>query len=144
MTVDQALHEMELVGHDFFLFQCADTGQPTVVYRRHAYDYGLIRLGSPVDPGNGAARPSAMATTGAGRGASARDRSDPVPAQPVPASRPPHRGGRLAAVPVRPRGVPSGPSRRERAPEGSCSALPSTRSTEISRTTRAGFSRGAR
>jgi ribosomal subunit interface protein len=44
MTVDQALHEMELVGHDFFLFQCADTGVPTVVYRRHAYDYGLIRL----------------------------------------------------------------------------------------------------
>jgi ribosomal subunit interface protein len=44
MTVDQALLEMELVGHDFFLFQCADTGQPTVVYRRHAYDYGLIRL----------------------------------------------------------------------------------------------------
>ena len=42
--VDQALHEMELVGHDFYLFQCADTGQPTVVYRRHAYDYGLIRL----------------------------------------------------------------------------------------------------
>src|SRR4051794_21926090 len=44
MTVDQALHEMELIGHDFFLFQCADTGRPTVVYRRHAYDYGLIRL----------------------------------------------------------------------------------------------------
>jgi ribosomal subunit interface protein len=44
MTVDQALHEMELVGHDFFMFQCAQTGQPTVVYRRHAYDYGLIRL----------------------------------------------------------------------------------------------------
>ena len=44
MTVDQALHEMELVGHDFYLFQCADTGRPTVVYRRHAYDYGLIRL----------------------------------------------------------------------------------------------------
>jgi ribosomal subunit interface protein len=54
MTVDQALHEMELVGHDFFLFQCADTGRPTVVYRRHAYDYGLIRL---VDvPQNGAAQ----------------------------------------------------------------------------------------
>ena len=44
MTVDQALHEMELVGHDFYLFQCAETGQPTVVYRRHAFDYGLIRL----------------------------------------------------------------------------------------------------
>jgi ribosomal subunit interface protein len=53
MTVDQALHEMELVGHDFFLFQCADTGQPTVVYRRHAYDYGLIRLVEV--PQNGAA-----------------------------------------------------------------------------------------
>ena len=50
MTVDQALHEMELVGHDFFLFQCADTDRPTVVYRRHAYDYGLIRLVSaPLD-----------------------------------------------------------------------------------------------
>ncbi|PRY51841.1 SSU ribosomal protein S30P /sigma 54 modulation protein [Geodermatophilus tzadiensis] len=47
MTVDQALHEMELVGHDFFLFQCADTGRPTVVYRRHAFDYGLIRLVEP-------------------------------------------------------------------------------------------------
>jgi len=54
MHVDQALYEMELVGHDFFLFLCADTGQPTVVYRRHAFDYGLIRLGSPVDPGEGA------------------------------------------------------------------------------------------
>jgi hypothetical protein len=44
MTVDQALHEMELVGHDFYMFHCADTGRPTVVYRRHAFDYGLIRL----------------------------------------------------------------------------------------------------
>jgi ribosomal subunit interface protein len=44
MTVDQALFEMELVGHDFYLSSDADTGQPCVVYRRHAYDYGLIRL----------------------------------------------------------------------------------------------------
>ena len=44
MTVDDALFEMELVGHDFFLFSDADTGQASVVYRRHAYDYGLIRL----------------------------------------------------------------------------------------------------
>jgi ribosomal subunit interface protein len=48
MTVDQALYEMELVGHDFFLFLCADTGHPSVVYRRHAFDYGLIRLGAQV------------------------------------------------------------------------------------------------
>jgi ribosomal subunit interface protein len=44
MTVDDALYEMELVGHDFFLFQDESTDRPTVVYRRHAYDYGLIRL----------------------------------------------------------------------------------------------------
>jgi ribosomal subunit interface protein len=44
MTVDQALFEMELVGHDFYLFSDVDTGRPSVVYRRHAYDYGLIRL----------------------------------------------------------------------------------------------------
>ena len=58
MTVDQALHEMELVGHDFFLFQCADTGQPTVVYRRHAYDYGLIRLSEVPQNGTAPARPA--------------------------------------------------------------------------------------
>ncbi len=44
MTTTQALHEMELVGHDFFLFSDSDTGQPSVVYRRHGYDYGVIRL----------------------------------------------------------------------------------------------------
>jgi ribosomal subunit interface protein len=44
MTVDQALFEMELVGHDFYLFSDSDTGRASVVYRRHAYDYGLIRL----------------------------------------------------------------------------------------------------
>jgi ribosomal subunit interface protein len=44
MTTTQALHEMELVGHDFFLFADADTGLPSVVYRRHGYDYGVIRL----------------------------------------------------------------------------------------------------
>jgi ribosomal subunit interface protein len=61
MTVDQALHEMELVGHDFFLFQCADTGQPTVVYRRHAYDYGLIRLTDVPQNGTGPARAATAA-----------------------------------------------------------------------------------
>jgi ribosomal subunit interface protein len=44
MSVDDALYEMELVGHDFFLFFDSQTERPTVVYRRHAYDYGLIRL----------------------------------------------------------------------------------------------------
>ncbi len=44
ITVDQALFQMELVGHDFYLFTDADTGLPTVVYRRHAFDYGLLRL----------------------------------------------------------------------------------------------------
>ena len=44
MAVDDALYEMELVGHDFFLFHDKETDRPTVVYRRHAYDYGLIRL----------------------------------------------------------------------------------------------------
>lgn len=44
MTVDDALYQMELVGHDFFLFHDKETDRPSVVYRRHAYDYGLIRL----------------------------------------------------------------------------------------------------
>src|SRR6201999_4196724 len=40
MTVDDALYEMELVGHDFFLFHDKQSDKPCVVYRRHAYDYG--------------------------------------------------------------------------------------------------------
>lgn len=44
MSVDDALSEMELVGHDFFLFVNEETNKPSVVYRRHAYDYGLISL----------------------------------------------------------------------------------------------------
>jgi ribosomal subunit interface protein len=44
MTIEQALFEMELVGHDFFLFADADGGRPSVVYRRKGYDYGVIRL----------------------------------------------------------------------------------------------------
>jgi ribosomal subunit interface protein len=62
MHVDQALYEMELVGHDFFLFLCADTGKPSVVYRRHAFDYGLIRLGTaPAADDRAAATDSAAA-----------------------------------------------------------------------------------
>ncbi|MBR7827409.1 ribosome-associated translation inhibitor RaiA [Actinospica sp. MGRD01-02] len=44
MALDQALYEMELVGHDFYLFVDADTKLPSVVYRRRGYDYGVIRL----------------------------------------------------------------------------------------------------
>ena len=44
MTSADALHEMELVGHDFYLYMDADTGLPSVVYRRHGYDYGVIRV----------------------------------------------------------------------------------------------------
>jgi ribosomal subunit interface protein len=44
MTLDQALHEMELVGHDFYLFVDKESERPSVVYRRRGYDYGVISL----------------------------------------------------------------------------------------------------
>ncbi len=44
MTLDQALYEMELVGHDFFLFVDKESERPSVVYRRRGYDYGVIAL----------------------------------------------------------------------------------------------------
>jgi ribosomal subunit interface protein len=44
MTIDQALFEMELVGHDFFLFTDERTTMASVVYRRRGYQYGVIRL----------------------------------------------------------------------------------------------------
>ncbi|MFD0685301.1 ribosome hibernation-promoting factor, HPF/YfiA family [Actinomadura fibrosa] len=44
MGIEQALFEMELVGHDFFLYRDKATGHPSVVYRRRGWDYGVIRL----------------------------------------------------------------------------------------------------
>jgi ribosomal subunit interface protein len=44
MAIDQAVWEMELVGHDFFLFHDKESGLPSVVYRRKGFDYGVIRL----------------------------------------------------------------------------------------------------
>jgi ribosomal subunit interface protein len=44
MSLEQALYEMELVGHDFFLFVDAETMRPSVVYRRRGWSYGVIRL----------------------------------------------------------------------------------------------------
>ncbi|GIG36136.1 ribosome hibernation-promoting factor, HPF/YfiA family [Cellulomonas pakistanensis] len=48
MTIDDALYEMELVGHDFFLFVDAETAQPSVAYRRRGWSYGVIKLDAAV------------------------------------------------------------------------------------------------
>jgi hypothetical protein len=50
MSIDQALFEMELVGHDFFLFSDVGSGMPSVVYRRRGYQYGVIRLMEEHEP----------------------------------------------------------------------------------------------
>jgi ribosomal subunit interface protein len=52
MTLDDALHRMELVGHDFYLFCDAENGLPSVVYRRRGYTYGVLRLRAPEEASN--------------------------------------------------------------------------------------------
>ena len=47
ITIDDALFQMELLGHDFYLFLDKESGRPSVVYRRRAYDYGVISLARP-------------------------------------------------------------------------------------------------
>ena len=47
MSLDDALHRMELVGHDFYLYCDAGSGLPSVVYRRRGYTYGVLRLRTP-------------------------------------------------------------------------------------------------
>jgi putative sigma-54 modulation protein len=42
MDVDEAIEQMELLGHDFFLFHYVDEDIPSVVYRRRDGAYGLI------------------------------------------------------------------------------------------------------
>lgn len=59
MTIDQALLEMELVGHDFYLFHDSDCGRFSVVYRRRGYDYGVIRLVEQLSAFLSAGRPAA-------------------------------------------------------------------------------------
>lgn len=44
MNLEQALYEMELVGHDFYLFVDKESERPSVVYLRKGYDYGVISL----------------------------------------------------------------------------------------------------
>jgi ribosomal subunit interface protein len=44
MTLEQAIFEMEMVGHDFYLFVEAESGLPSVAYRRRGFDYGVIRV----------------------------------------------------------------------------------------------------
>jgi len=44
MTIDRALLEMELVGHDFYAYHDSQCDKFSVVYRRRGYDYGVIRL----------------------------------------------------------------------------------------------------
>jgi hypothetical protein len=80
MSVDQALHEMELVGHDFYLFADAESGLPCVVYRRKGYAYGVIRLKTPViaDPSDDRAAQSPAMGAPAARMPSA---AETIPAQ---------------------------------------------------------------
>ncbi len=42
MNVDEAIDQMELIGHDFFLFQNADEDQLNVLYRRRDGSFGLL------------------------------------------------------------------------------------------------------
>ena len=42
MTPEEAVEQLELVGHDFFVFRNAESDQINVVYRRNDGGYGLI------------------------------------------------------------------------------------------------------
>lgn len=44
MSIDEALYEMELIGHDFFLFVNKETNRPSVVYHRHGWSYGVFEI----------------------------------------------------------------------------------------------------
>ncbi|MCC3276828.1 MULTISPECIES: ribosome hibernation-promoting factor, HPF/YfiA family [unclassified Arthrobacter] len=52
MSLDDAVDNMELVGHDFYLFVDSATGAPSVVYRRRGWTYGVITLDSKCAEGS--------------------------------------------------------------------------------------------
>lgn len=43
MTQDEAILQLELLGHDFLMYNCAETGAVNVLYRRHDGDFGVLR-----------------------------------------------------------------------------------------------------
>lgn len=51
LTLDDAVDNMELVGHDFYLFVDKETKAPSVVYRREGWTYGVISLDQTCEPG---------------------------------------------------------------------------------------------
>jgi ribosomal subunit interface protein len=52
LTLDDAVDNMELVGHDFYLFVDKETKAPSVVYRREGWTYGVISLDQTCEPGD--------------------------------------------------------------------------------------------
>jgi hypothetical protein len=76
MTLEDALNQMELVGHDFYLFHDSDTGQPSVVYRRRGWSYGVIHL--KVDAPDGPSGDEQDALVGAGGQPAGASRSTPA------------------------------------------------------------------
>ena len=62
MTLADALREMELVGHDFYLFHDTDTDRASVVYRRRGWSYGVLHLDLDDSPQDGLADDEAAAS----------------------------------------------------------------------------------
>jgi len=48
LTVAEAVEQMELVGHDFFLFIDSESNRPSVVYLRKGWTYGVLQLDAKV------------------------------------------------------------------------------------------------
>lgn len=64
MSVDEALAQMEALGHDFYLFLCRSTGAVSLVYRRRGWSYGVIRLEeAPEEAASGAGAPAPEAVS---------------------------------------------------------------------------------
>jgi len=59
LTLDDAVDNMELVGHDFYLFIDSSSGIPSVVYRRRGWTYGVICLDPNAEDPEGAEEISA-------------------------------------------------------------------------------------
>ena len=44
MSEDEAILQMELIGHEFFAFKNVDTGDVNIIYKRKDGDYGIMEL----------------------------------------------------------------------------------------------------